>query len=75
MITSNERETYNRLISQAQSTMDNLLGHKKEAEERVAVIDDALAKAQVELDAIKGKLQPEVDAFDTAVAAAAEALQ
>ena len=75
MITSNERETYNKLISQAQSTMDNLLGHKKEAEERVAILDIAITKAQVELDAIKSKLQPDVAAFDAAVAVAAEALK
>ena len=75
MITDKERVVFGKVLAQAQGTMDNLLSQKKEAVERVAVIDDALAKAQVELDAIKGKLQPEVDAFDTAVAVAAEALK
>jgi len=75
MITDKERVVFGKVLAQAQGTMDNLLAQKKEAVERVAVLDDALTKAQVELDAIKGKLQPDVAAFDAAVAAAAEALQ
>jgi len=66
MITSKERDIFDRHLSRARGSIANLEGKKQEHLDQIGRIDALLAEAQVELQALESQLKQPMDEFDAA---------